>query len=85
MGRKNRKRIPRRGGHEIKESDSDGDDEDLLNAHELEKEQARLDMILRIRCQMLEYREQMALPICEHLTVDFMLDFANWLQDTQTA
>ena len=79
MGRKSRKKFRKSDPKEVEEF-SDGEDPEFLSAKRLDKEYELLDRILTIRQRMLDYREEVALPICEFLTPELMIDFVDWVK-----
>ena len=79
MGRKSRKKHYR--GSDAREiEDPDEENPDCLTAMELEREYQRTEQFLIIRRQMLDYCNEISVPLCEYLTPELMLKFANWME-----
>lgn len=82
MGRKNRRKI-----HESKNTEEDEWDETIdENPTEEEVEQEeyeRTERLFAIRRKMLDYREEMCLPLCEFMTEDLFFDFVNAILENQ--
>lgn len=77
MGRKNRIQT------ETKEHlSSDSEDEDNTENIEKQNNIKELDVIWNARLKMIEYCDEMAIPLCDYLSQDVMDNFVKFLNES---
>ena len=78
MGRKNRNKILEKK-NVSKSSDEDEYDEDNNEQEYITQELHQLDIICKVRNQMIEYCNEMSLPLCDYLDHKTMENFIYYL------
>ena len=79
MARKNRNRIKK--DIKIEEPDIEEDTENVTIELEQERQLREFDTIYEMRREMIEYCNNVAIPLCDYLTIDAMLYFIDFLRE----
>jgi hypothetical protein len=75
MGRKGRKKISRRRDEVEQSSDNEEPSSEWIVMMKEQAEVERLDAVWNLHKDLLKYREDMAVPLCEYLSIEVLHDF----------
>ena len=80
MGRKNRNRIKKE--RNVKDESSGEESEDDSSVYENAERMRQFDILWNVRLRMIEYCDEMSLPLCDYLDQNTMIDFIEFLSET---
>jgi hypothetical protein len=80
MGRKNRVRITKE--QNVKDESSGEESEDDPSVYENAVRMRQFDILWNVRMHMIEYCDEMSIPLCDYLDQNTMIDFIEFLSET---
>ena len=80
MGRKNRNIIKKEKN--VKDESSDDESDVDPSVYEKAELMRQFDILWNVRLRMIEYCDEMSLPLCDYLDQNTMIDFIDFLAET---
>jgi hypothetical protein len=79
MGRKSRKKVIKRNEQILELEEEEENDTSMSYENQLENDCEQYEKMLKIRTNILQFREDNNLPLCEYLTPDLMNEFVSYV------